>query len=389
VAQTSASLIHQGLPALGPLIQAEWSLTRAEFGIVVSALSFGVLLTSLASGQLVDRLGERQLLAVGPLGVAAGTLLASLSPSAALLTASLAVAGAFLATCAPSGGKAILLWFPPQTRGLAMGIRQTSIPLAGMAAAVAFPIVAEHMGWRGSLVFSAVLAAVGSVLIWLLYREPEAPPRLGGPAAIGFAVFPQLLRNRSLVATILLGTLLVAAQWSVVAYLGLFLYERFELPLVVAASYLALAQGGGVVGRLVWGLVSDRLCAGRRKPVLLILPPAGAAALAWLALAPSNTSGLVITAIAVALGATVIGWNGLFIAFLAEQAGAERAGSAIGLGVTAVFLSAGVSPPIFGWIVDVSGSYATAWLSVAASLVAALALFPVIRDVSTSQSTRA
>ena len=34
----------------------------------------------------------------------------------------------------PGGSKAIVKWFPPQRRGLAMGIRQTGIPIGGALA---------------------------------------------------------------------------------------------------------------------------------------------------------------------------------------------------------------------------------------------------------------
>ena len=64
----------------------------------------------------------------------------------------------------------------------------------------------------------------------------------------------------------MLGPLLVAGQWTVVPYLGLYLYERFGWPVTEAAAYLALAQVGGVVGRIGWGLASDVVWGGRRKP---------------------------------------------------------------------------------------------------------------------------
>jgi sugar phosphate permease len=381
-AQTGASFIHQGLPALGPLLQAEWALTRAEFGVVASALNIGVLLTSAAAGQLVDRVGERPVLAVGPLGVAACTLLCTLSPSPLVLTLSLVAAGGFLATCAPSGGKAILLWFPTRLRGLAMGLRQTSIPLAGVAAAVGLPLVAAAVGWRGALAVSAAIAAMGGLLIWLLYRDPPSPASVATAGRTGFSAIPALLRDRSLVATIALGPALVAAQWTVVAYMGLYLYERFGWSVVAAATYLAVAQLGGVLGRLAWGFASDHVWSGRRKPALAFIPPAGALALVGLALLPPGASTGLVAALALALGLTAIGWNGLFLTFLAEQAGPGRAGTAIGLGVSAVFLGAVVSPPLFGWIVDRTGSYQLAWLLVAGVLVAALALFPLMRDVT-------
>lgn len=383
VSQIGASYVHQGLPALAPLLQAEWSLSRAELGVVLSAINVGVLLTSAAAGHVVDRLGERPLLVAGPLGVAAATLLAAFSPGPLLLTLALAGAGVALGTCAPSGGKAMLVWFPPRIRGLAMGLRQTSIPLAGVIAAPTLPLLALALGWRGALVVGAVIGALSALLVVVAYHDPpERGTAVAHHERAGLAAFPALLRDRSLLATILLGPVLVAGQWTVVPYLGLYLYERFGWSVTEAAAYLALAQVGGVVGRIGWGLASDVVWGGRRKPALLLVPPVGALGALGLATLSHETPAWVVAALAVAMGASVIGWNGLLLAYVAEQAGPHRAGTAIGLAVSIIFIGAVVYPPAFGWLVDRAGSYQPAWLVLSVVLLGGLALFPCMREVA-------
>ncbi|HZU07625.1 MAG TPA: MFS transporter [Chloroflexota bacterium] len=379
-AQLGCSYIHQGLPALAPLLQAEWALSRAELGVLAGAMSVGVLLLSAAAGGLVDRLGERPLLIAGPLGVAAATFLASLSPSPLALTLSLAIAGAFLATGGPAGGKAMLVWFPTRIRGFAMGLRQTSVPLAGVVAGLTLPLLAASLGWRGALGAGALLAALAALLVALVYREPPTPAIAGRAEHTGPGALRALLRDRSLLATIALGPVLVTGQWTIVPYLGLYLYERFGWPVAIAAGYLALAQAGGVLGRIGWGLASDLVWRGRRKPVLALIPPAGALGILALAFLPAGASPVLVAVLALALGASVIGWNGLLLAFLAEQAGPARAGTAIGLGITVIFVSAVAIPPAFGWLVDRTGSYTVGWLVLSAVLLAALGLFPLIRE---------
>src|SRR3954465_1434864 len=102
--QVGCSLVHQGMPALAPLLQAEWALSRGELGVVVAAVNVGVLLASLAAGGLGDPPGERPLLIVGPLGVMVAALLATLAGSAWLVTFWLVVLGIFVATSGPAGG---------------------------------------------------------------------------------------------------------------------------------------------------------------------------------------------------------------------------------------------------------------------------------------------
>ena len=229
---------------------------------------------------------------------------------------------------------------------------------------------------------AAVACGLSAALVWYVYRDP--PTR--GPAALpherpGWAAYPSLLRDRSMAATIAFGPIMVAGQWTVVPYLALYLYERYDWPLPVAAGYLALAQVGGVVGRIGWGLASDLVWHGRRKPALMLLPPLGALGALGLAWLPTEAAPLYVGALALFMGATVIGWNGLLLAYVAEQAGPHRAGTAIGLAVSIIFGGAVVVPPAFGWLVDRAGSYQPAWLALAAVLLASLTLFPRMREV--------
>jgi sugar phosphate permease len=358
-------------------------------------------------------MGERPMLVLGPLGIGVATLFGALSPSPLLLALSLGVGGAFMATCAPAGGKAMLVWFPPRIRGLAMGLRQTSIPLAGVVAAPTLPLLAAAMSWRGALLVGAAFCGLSALLVGLAYRDPPRNEWRGarnegrGARNEGgrkreltlasrfsaltspFDAYLELLRDRSLAATIALGPIMVAGQWTVVPYLALYLYERYGWPLAVAAGYLALAQLGGVVGRIGWGLASDLLWHGRRKPALRLLPPAGALGALGLAWLPAEGAPLLVGALAMLMGATVIGWNGLLLAYVAEQAGPRRAGTAIGLAVSVIFGGAVVVPPAFGWLVDRTGSYQPAWVVLAGVLLAGLALFPLMREVRPSRPPNA
>ena len=381
VAQIGSSYIHQGLPAIAPLLQSEWGLSRAEFGVVASAVNVGVLLLSITAGQLVDRLGEKPLLIAGPPGIAVATVVASLSPSALVFTLCLIVAGGFLATNAPAGGKAMFVWFPARIRGVALSLRQTSIPLAGALSAPTLPLLAAALGWRAALVVGALLGVASAAVVGLVYRDPPTRALAAAGHEHEHGSPWELLRDRSLVATVALGPLLVVGQWTLVAYLGLYLYERLDLPLAVAAGYLGLAQVGGVLGRIALGFASDLLWRGRRKPALALIPPVGAVGTLALAFLPPDTPAPLVAALALILGASVIGWNGLLLTFLAEQAGAHRAGTAIGLGITLIFFGAVVAPPSFGLLVDRTGSYQAGWLTLAAILLASLALFPLMREV--------
>ena len=77
---------------------------------------------------------------------------------------------------------------------------------------------------------------------------------------------------------------------------------------------------------------------------------------------------------------TLVGWNALVLTFQAEQAGPDRAGTALGLGITVIFFGAVLIPPVFGLLVDRLGSYQPAWLLVSVVLLSGLLLIPLMRE---------
>ena len=77
------------------------------------------------------------------------------------------------------------------------------------------------------------------------------------------------------------------------------------------------------------------------------------------------------------LGVGAVGWGGLFSTLVGETAGAAAAGAAAGVTARLDNIGIFIGPPLFGLIVDRTGSYAPAWwaMVVAAALAAcALAL---------------
>jgi MFS family permease len=120
-----------------------------------------------------------------------------------------------------------------------------------------------------------------------------------------------------------------------------------------------------VVGRLLWGWISDRR--GRRVVVLAGVSLVSAAALALLA---SGVSAAAVWPLAALAGATLVGWNGVFHALLADRAGAGGIGRLSGQVMALVFLGAVIVPPLLGAASELADSWTLLW-ALAAALVAA------------------
>jgi MFS family permease len=373
IAQVAVSVSEQGVVTLTGFIHDDLGLSATEAGLLVAALPAGRGLASYTAGRAVDRVGERTILLGGAVATGLAGLLASVTPAGAIMLALLLV-GAFSATPTPAGGKLILLAFPRRRRGLAMGIRQTGIPLGGLIAALVLPWVAAHAGWRAGLAVMGGLT-IGLALLAVLPRQPAvdaADPVLERPASPR----PQLLRDRQLVLLTLWAVLMVGGQYVLVAFLPIYLHDGAGASLAIATALVAAVQLGGIAGRIAWGLLSDRVFAGRRRPLILGISVSASASFLAIALLPLSTPLAVYAAATFLGGMAMLGWQGIFVVSVSEVAGPEHAGRATGFVLGWVSLGIVVGPPLYGALADLAGDLRVVWI--ACGVACALATVPAV-----------
>ena len=75
-------------------------------------------------------------------------------------------------------------------------------------------------------------------------------------------------------------------------------------------------------------------------------------------------------------GLALIGFQGLWVTMISEAAGPDRAGAATGFGITFVAFAIAASPPLYGLVADLAGSYRAIWAALA--LVLAVAFIPAL-----------
>jgi sugar phosphate permease len=327
LAQAAFSAILLGLPAIAPAIQDRYDLTLTQVGVMLAALSFGSVPTLLIWGIVADRIGERAVIAIGQAGTAAALVWAAYAPSFGALVAALTLAGAIGAGVNAASGRAVMAWFGEDERGLALGIRQMAVPLGGAVAAIALPLLNEHISlhaaFDGLAVGCLVAAVVGAVLLRV---EP----------AEDHSLLARPLRDPRVWRICIASTFYVTTQISLLGFLVLFLHERRGVSTSVAAGALAITQVLGGIARVAVGRVSDRL---RMRIVPLRWLALGLTSSVAAAAALLDAPVWLVTAALVVAGTFALAWNGLAFTAAAEAAGRARSGAAIGLQQT--FLSVG------------------------------------------------
>ncbi len=371
---SSATMVH-GPAFLIPVLHTREGMTLAEAGLVAAAPMAGLMCTLVAWGLVVDRRGERLALLTGITGVVLAGLVAVLVDGPWLVAAALFVAGACSSATNAASGRIVVGWFPPERRGLAMGIRQCAQPLGVGLGALTMAFLADAHGITAALWVPLVAAAVALVLVAALVIDPPRPPaaeRAGAPNPYRADRYLARVHGTSM--------LLVVPQFVVWTFGLTWLVDELGWAAGFAGIVVAGTQLIGALGRIGSGHLSD-LVRSRTRPMQWI---AWAAAATMLALgAAASGSGPAVVALAVLLlvvaSAVTVADNGLAYAAVAERAGAFWSGRALGIQNTGQYLVASAVPPVAGVVITAWGYGAAFALAAGFGLVAA-AMVPVAQE---------
>src|SRR5699024_8892872 len=68
--------------------------------------------------------------------------------------------------------RGIILWFPIEKRGTAMGIKQMGVTFGSALAALLLLPVASAWGWRPAILAAGILLIIVGILSFHFFREP-------------------------------------------------------------------------------------------------------------------------------------------------------------------------------------------------------------------------
>jgi sugar phosphate permease len=370
-AQASQAAVLFGLAVLAPDLRDRYHLSLTQVGVLLGVSSIGAVLTLLPWGLAADHIGERVTGTVGLLGASAAMAGAAYASDFAALVLLLAVAGASGASINTATGRAVTSWFTRATRGFALGVRQTSVPIGGLVAAVGIPLIVERSGSRGALLVLAGFSLAAGCLAagWLV----EGPVREDE----GFAadVF-QPLRDRRIWRLSVGSALLICTQVAITGFVVIFLESQHDLSATEAGLVLAAINIVGAAGRLLSGLRSDRR-GGVRVALIRGIAAATAIAVAAAAVLTGATVWLLVPAL-VAGGGLSMCWNGLAVAAAVETAGPRRSGAALGLQQTVLGVAVALTPLAFAPFVE-STSWRAGFFAAAAFPLLAVAVLRPLR----------
>jgi predicted MFS family arabinose efflux permease len=371
IAMFALQLSNLGFSPLLPSIQQEFGMSFTQLGLFTGLYGLLAMLLSVPAGVSARRFGEKRVLGLGLLGVAAGSVMLgeAWSFESALTFRGLTIFGyrfAFVSVLI-----AVALTAPTALRGRTMGVLGATSALASVIGAPLGGVLVGEFGWRVAILGYAAMAVVGATVFSMFYRPTsDATPNVHAPPAHGSA-------SRS--------AFLSPVVWMLALIVGLGGFGQFTVtyfvPSVANALYGLDARAAGliistgyltaIVVNLGVGWLADRF----NKLIVL--------GVVFVLLAAASASLAIEDLLTFRIGtAAVIGFGFTAANQLYGLAGSvmprHEAGHAMGV----VSLGAGLfgyfGPQMLGILRDQTGSFAAGFYMVAIADVITLVLIAVL-----------
>jgi len=340
-----------------PAVQSEFGIPRAEASLPFTLAMLGFAAGGVAMGRLLDRVGIFGPVSVGAAMLGIGYVIAAGARSPVIFALAHALIGfGSSATLGPLMAD-ISKWFVRR-----LGVAVTLCSAGNYFAGALWPPIVQHAiaayGWRATHAAIGPLCGVAILAIAFAALRRHAPiasgvgsgSRAAAPGTLGLS--PGALQALLAVASVCCCVAMSMPQVHIVAYCG-------DLGYGVArgADMLALMMAFGVVGRVLSGIIADRV--GGLRTLMLGSGLQGIALLMYLFF-----DGLFsLYAISALFGLFQGGIVPSYAIIVREYFPAKEAGTRVGIVLMASLVGMALGGWMSGYIFDATGSYQAAFVN--------------------------
>jgi NNP family nitrate/nitrite transporter-like MFS transporter len=243
--------------ALSIPISEEFGLSASQKGLLVGIPLLGGSLLRIVVGPLGDWAGAKNvglaILALEAVALLLGWQWGTSFGEILIVGLVLGIAGASFAIALPLASQA----YPPAHQGLAMGV--AAVGNSGVLLASFFaPRLAAIFGWHQvfALMLFPVLVTAG-VFVWVV--QPASSHKYSEKLTQGyFRLLTQGLQHKSMFWLCGLYSVTFGSFVGLSSYLPIYFHDQFHLDMVTAGSLTALAAMAGSVARPLGGYFADR-----------------------------------------------------------------------------------------------------------------------------------
>lgn len=369
---------------LAPAAAPDMGLSKHDVAYFVALVYLVSIFAVICAGAITRRLGPIRFTQIALLISACGvTLFAAGHIATAILAAMLIGLGGGPVTVASS--QILSRVTPPRLSNLTFSIKQSGVPLGFALSGAALPSIVEAVGWRGAALMGAAITALAAIALQPLRRLYDRERLTSG------RIFPNLQtilepmrmcwRDPPLRLLCIVGVIYSATQATVTNFIVNYGMDHLRLDYVAAGALLSAASLAGMAGRIGWGALADALS--RPLTVLAVLGVIMALAGTAVALAEPHWPRWVVYGIAIVVGGSAVGWNGVYISECARRAPPGRAGEFVGATSFFVFLGPVLWPTLLRQLLYLTQSYPLGFALMAGC--AALCAIAILRRLRTGE----
>jgi sugar phosphate permease len=356
----------------GPLLRQEMGLSPTQLGLVFSAFAYPYAAMQILGGWLADKFGPRLVLTVLSLIWAAATIMSGLAWGVASLVVFRFLLGIGEGGAFPTATRAFTYWMPLGERGFAQGITHSFARLGGaVTPPIVLAIVAAY-SWRESFIVLGVISLIWTILyLWLFRNTPLEHKWIKPDELAEIGVRSEEMKKaaksktpwKEMISKMWLVTFVDFCYgwslWVFLTWLPSYLKDARGFDLKQLALFTSLPLMAGVVGDTLGGVISDRIYkrTGNLKlarRALLVIGLGGALAF----ILPAVYTDSPVTAV-VLLSASFFFLeltNAVLWSLPIDIAG-RFAGTAGGMMNTGFGIAGMISPTVFGFLIEKTGSY--------------------------------
>ncbi len=358
--QQTCGSVGRVLPAvLAPLIILELHADPSWVGVYFGLVAIAALVGQLGSGGFIIRHGAIRMSQIALLSTGGGMAVAIIGGASGFVLSAL-VGNGIAAVATPASSQLLGRWAVRRYAPFAFSVTQTAIPAGILLGGSLGPLLAQWLGWRGTMMISACMCWLFALLLQPLHGRLDTDP------------VPTHAIHLSDFRTTITGVLgvrdLRALSFACFAFNGLqAVFIAYFVTYLVALGYDLVAAGAlfsaviaiAIPCRILWGwvgsffipprLVMAGLAFGMAVSVVLM----GAFTPAW--------SGVAIGVVTGVLSATAMSWHGILLSEAARLSPVGRAGAVTGGVLSFGQMGAFLCPSAFSLLLRVTGGYMAGW----------------------------